>query len=1399
MATFSLTNADMNQISGKISKKPMLISKAELLSIGKDIKLVGFNISSALSVKNRSFSPRLLNWVEPYDVSGIDKSLFYTEVNSGLQVGDRVFIINGNYDSDLLIESDKYKKGRDGYKVLFIDKCKIVLDIDYTGILPWIDESIDDFIKVYYIRTDEEFIHANRQVTSRDGSFDYKFNPYQNNIGFIDQDYTSPSWCVNNEWGRSGGVTGTPGFYIKNGITQSWIDITTDLINTGTYSYISPSYYNNNRIKIMNGDFTYNSKEYKEGFVYKWDSINSEWVVDVEHFQPFITKNNFRRGNFKGNWNSGVFGKQNDQIEWEGIGSTWNSGTLLNTTWKQGTINSKYTLSESYFATFDNNGLPYQKLNASNNSGRGYNFIVNSDIESSTISNGSFINSCIGTQSTSSSSIVEDYILNNSSIYTNNVNKAYFNTCEFYNSFISNSELKNTRSTNTNFSNVKSVNSYFKSSVFNNSNYNCDNIVKILAYDEFNAAEAHSISSTFSVFDDIAQKIYKFYISESDFNRLKTGDKFYIKGLKINDNTKNVINFFDKKFKIGTWTEYVDEYDYSNNTFYKRGIGFSAFLSTPAENSYKFTSVYTSPSEFYTSAYGSTSSNSIYHSIDIWCFRRDKNDEYVFNLDFNTGSTASIDTSIIDPYNYGNIIDVSNAYIVDADFDSGIFENSDWNSGHNINYNNDLNISIPNDIGGIYNLSVDPIGNITSTSSYDSSFKETSELNIGDIVFLDSVDYTEDGINITRIPDAYKVLSGSNGVLQLQEITSTSSQVFGLTSGYFYTDKTQNRYNYLKTLKINKSKIKTGLFRRSYINQSLIQCDDYDALDIDYSNLNKVKNLVITDAIFSNRSNSLSNATYLYSSFIDGSDLWNNGIVQNSIWNGSTFSGGTIKESRWVDGSFTGGYFYSSKSFDSTPTVDYQFYSDNRIKSYYKDGTGSNDRYSWESGNFIDGQFYKSDWENGIFNGGRFWNSKFYEGVINGGILGNSNISITDTKIYNGTINYTTGDNATLTSNDTSYLGLSSSSVIWNNGVFNSGVIGSNISGSNSTVWNGGIFNGGEFTSFAKWKYGTFNGGKFTSGLGWTLSSSTVQTDYTWENGIFNGGEFGNAEGLTNSTWYTGEFNGGTFKGRVWNNGIFLYGDFTGSGATAIGGTACSNASSFVDSYSYSYYGHWRDGIFTDIKDKLIKDQKTSTILVKANSPEKRGEIGKFKNALWETGTFSHPNGEVNNSIWLDGTFEKGKFNVSSFNPYVKRDGSLTASFNFDDSTCFWENGDLTDSEFYISRWKNGNFIMGTAVGMIWENGVTNYMNAYNIFWENGLWRNGNWQGSHFDYNGSLSDYEQQILNRGASWSGTSSVHIWNMFNVIDTSGTKIATLTPSDIEITQSETEPIIIVPPEV
>ena len=107
----TLTNSSVVAVANTILTRPQLITRAELLNLGKDIRLVGYNpLLDLVSNSNKTFSSKLLNWTEPYDRRGSRKTLFYTEVNSELKVGDRVFIINGAYDSDLLIEKNIFFK-----------------------------------------------------------------------------------------------------------------------------------------------------------------------------------------------------------------------------------------------------------------------------------------------------------------------------------------------------------------------------------------------------------------------------------------------------------------------------------------------------------------------------------------------------------------------------------------------------------------------------------------------------------------------------------------------------------------------------------------------------------------------------------------------------------------------------------------------------------------------------------------------------------------------------------------------------------------------------------------------------------------------------------------------------------------------------------------------------------------------------------------------------------------------------------------------------------------------------------------------------------------------------------------------------------------------------------------
>lgn len=2043
-----------------IITKPFLVSDTEYKDLGLNINLVGYDsFSQVVDNTTQHISPRLLNWVEPYEVSGVRKTLFYTEVNTNFQVGDRVYILNGNYDNDSLIKKDKYKKGRDGYKILKVDQCKLVLDIDYTGALPYNDDSFDDYIKVYYIDDVESFVSANRQVTTRGGKFDYKFNYYQNNIAFIDKDLKGIEG-----WGLNGGVTKTPGFFVREG-KEGWSKISDELVYLGSFSVaLSPTYKNNGRMVIMDGSFVYNGIQFKEGFVYSWNvgPTSSAWQVDPGYSPAIITKSNFRNGTFNGKFNNGLYGTQQNKLNWTGKGN-WNGGSMVNTLWKSGTIDSKISITNTYKATFDEYGIPFQKSYTNNNNGFGFNFIFDSEIDTSLVNNGNFYNTTF--KSTAATfSVVEDHIMSVTHSFDNRIVKAYFDLCKFSHIQINGGELKNTRIFNSKLTNVKSINSYFEQSVLKDSTYVSDKIIKILGYDEWNMSEYMSLySGQFSTIRDVNSKIYKFYISKESFRRMKTEDAFYIKGLKVK-NSPNTLEFFDSKFRLTSWTEFYEDLNTTTSkaisgtdpySFYKRGYECSAFLSTPEENAYIINSSETlynqlgvTMSKYMTVLSGKNTKAA--YSIDIIVSRHD-----IYNKNQSIDTTSEWDAQNPKNFNYssdvivgttslpeflGNNIDITNAYILDSDFESGIIETSDWNSGHHINYNNDVVITSVTH-SGQYNLSIDDYNNhlIAKTNLVYNNPEKIGKnvISEGDIVFLNSVDYdttgmvtkvtllgtgssysttsdpvflvntkvdsltmsnvgtyyrtetniptsstngngsgltldlvareigavlaiaysapisnggsysmnlsspsvstttgpigsggaiatsmppsfgvltilTDDAVgtitgipasqngnqnatystfgppltaqassatnvgaifltgpltvsangvtsspsslgvgltlnyntsangsityleinspgsgygvgqvfeiegghatfsitsiskgeitsfsinnpgedylsgevldvikpfnpnfmfesgitasivvtsitvsnsdtkglsldlltgtgplqgqisNITinnpglyynegeiftindgkgnldalvridsvtgsvvRLNDTYKVLKNDRGILTLEDL-GTKNIVAGLTAkGIFYTTKAMNRWGYISKTKIDKTKIKSGLFKRPYITNSLIRDIDYDSTDINMVNYDKTKNLLISDALFSANSNILSSATYLYSNLVGGSDIWNDGIIYKSVINGMTFSKGTVRQSTWIDGNFTGGMFYNSKSFDAKPTIDRPNLLNDRVRSYYMTGlvgaTLSNNRYSWRNGKFTGGEFYKSDWENGVMDNGLFYYSKFYGGTVNGGKIGTKAVAAEDTRIYNGLINYTTVDNASVYSEDPSYSGLSRSNIVWMNGIFNNGIFGSNnndilgvtisnisyksvieslpiadfkitiatasvidtnpilgdfeidakvtikhtylgdliinlmspngkiinmkkryscggndnliqtiftsdsskpnieigtppysgefkfdalanqgvyydlnnkllpnipyiveentvpevldyknrppavvyegdrylvvatasdpswvytsqpASGnpwngfvgkiveksnnpafpwevyepkkndkiyvknrseylkyietpygntgynrynryniykgwvksyhSNSTkiseqlntnktttgtwtlmvmdcaaldsgfiedfelnfnyktsyiiksfkndaVWYDGIFNGGQFIDLGVWKTGTFNGGKFISTYGYKKSGnylfpSTNILEYSWQGGVFNGGEFGNESLLSNSTWFNGEFNGGVFKGKLWNNGVFTYGEFKGGAAVpAIGnGIKSLNAQTFIDSFKNEYYGVWRGGVVSDKKDSFVADKKLFTELKRATTPIKTGNVAKFTNMLWSSGTFNHPSGEMINSVWLNGLFKMGKFQSSAFNPYVTRN-SDQKEFIKDDS-CIWENGKLIDSEFHMSKWKYGHFISGTAVGMIWQNGISNYMNAYNIFWENGVWRNGNWYGSNFEYRGKVDDgFDKIIINRGIEWSGTSSCHIWNIFESdVDTTTSAVVTKIEKD------------------
>jgi hypothetical protein len=103
---------------------------------------------------------------------------------------------------------------------------------------------------------------------------------------------------------------------------------------------------------------------------------------------------------------------------------------------------------------------------------------------------------------------------------------------------------------------------------------------------------------------------------------------------------------------------------------------------------------------------------------------------------------------------------------------------------------------------------------------------------------------------------------------------------------------------------------------------------------------------------------------------------------------------------------------------------------------------------------------------------------------------------------------------------------------------------------------------------------------------------------FSWDNGTFNGVS-GNATIGENSTWKYGNFNGGRFQGRVWENGLFSAGEFIGSATFSARWNfwkyCTGNADKFKDGFKSDYYGLWRNGIVTNIKDPNYIDNKRIT------------------------------------------------------------------------------------------------------------------------------------------------------------------------------------------------------------
>lgn len=1322
-------------------------------------------------VSTKFYSSKLLNWVEPIEIAGKKKTVFYSELNTNINIGDRIFIVNGNYDSDNFISMNKYSKYTDGYRVLGRDGTRLVLDIEYTGVLPYNSENSDNYIRVQHIRSQREFDYINsikiglRSMTIRDDfgnnivltTASQVFSKFSGEIRALSSNVTNTTAILytksiiyatsaftgsTNPLSINNGVT-SAGYYIK--VNNDWINITTQFL-AGRLSIPNGNYNQNNSKIIIVGediyDTTISSDYFRQRNVYKFE--NSNWNIDVSAKQPFISKLNFRNGNFKGKHNDGIFGTNKTRNKWNG--GEWNSGILINTDWLEGTMNSKSTVGEkTYYSTIPTTGSrPIETIDFSNNKGFGYNIIEDTNFFKTKLVNGNFKNCNIGLPSTFSATDL--YFGDLSGSFETTIS-GKFELCNVDSVKSDNSNLFNCNVNNSNLSNSSLISSQFINTTAESCTISDKDSIKILAADLWSVKS----STTF-----LPRGILKLYISDSDLEKLDTGDAFYIK----RPNKEFFLNSLNDELKI----LFPIETKYILDTYFDSDFNdtITVSIKTRSDNRVKLFAVNSSNNfsdAFYENEndYASIDIESTkFGSYDIFSFltsQKVKNRNYILDL---------IDTTNVNQF-------FVNTQLSNTDFKSGYLNKSSWSDSCHVNYDHHKIRKSGQNLE-VYYFSTDAIRVELERNEYNPNIRLRGEdLNENDIVWLNSLkEYTTSG-EIKLIGGRYRVINIS--------ISNTKSVVLKSLDGYNFQPNSNFRVEnaeFSNSLSINKflmnnSTIVGGFFRGTGINNSNFTNKDFDNLDRNLT-LENIRKLRLVNLIFANTNNTINSGFIYKSHFVN--DIWNNGIAFNSIWNGGIFQNGVFNNSYWQNGIFNNGSFINSRELTLT-TQDYN------SQAVYK---------NWLNGVFNLGEFYNSIWINGTFSNGRFWSSEWYSGTWENGILGNNTVPYKETKM---SVN--------------AQISISGPKTIWLNGIVENALIGGLgiidwhngkfINGEmtadqiNLTTWINGDFLGGKITGLTVWKNGNFYKGKFLSTLGWNEHLPTIALPppfgkWGWENGIFYGGEFGSGSTQSNAVWFNGEFRGGIFMGRYWRNGIFTKGEFLGSLNSTIYSSSESESVDFAAVNSFSsnispYFGFWKDGVVSDIPQPTSLSANLRIETKRKSQIRSEDNRAVFKNMLWLGGTFSHKNAILQSSIWLNGNFYNGTFDSGIFNAFADR--QFTNNINnssFATSSSVWHDGKFDSTigtgSFYVSEWKKGTFEKGYMSGAIWRNGIWKYGTAENIYWENGIWRNGNWNGAPFgesDLNTTSTPFQvkpgrtKEIIKHIGLNLSSDSIYLINVFS----------------------------------
>jgi hypothetical protein len=640
--------------------------------------------------------------------------------------------MNGIYDSQKYIDIGKYAQNADGYTVLYTNNCQIVIDLAYTYSTTFTQsyytDNLDNYKKIYNITSQREFDYINQIfVDSYTYSDYYTYNRISkfeygltNNIIYSVNAFSGLTYGI----GKNDGISATNSFWARNGNT--WLNITTE--------FISGSFYGipyNGRIMIFGEDFNYNGTLLKQRNIYNYSNTTYNWYIDTLYKKPIISRLSFQGGSFHGVHNNGIFGNYKTNQVWDNNG-TWNSGFFVNSTWESGFMNSKSDgSSASYYAELVNNKVK-QHFDYSNNNGYGYNYILDSNINSGFINDGNVFNTNI-------TGIDDTYALSITSSNNITLNGGFYDFCDFKNVNINNSETLDSIISNSIINNSQIYNSQINNSIVINTKLNGSNVLNIISAD---------ISYYYSETNQ-NRGVLKLYISESDFLRLDLMDNFYITNIDKNFvlNSLSLSQKLLMPYELRYVIDSIFNPDFSDNLIIS--------LKTPFDNN---------------NLVDILISNNI-HVPNSNIFTDNINKNYSIDIDFGS---YLIDNINLNKNNVNNLF--SNAYISNGDINEGLVDNSEFVNYNNINYNTNIIA------GSSSNLAIYQIDSTKLSVKLNSSTEYSVDtLKIGNYVWLDSILFN----NIQDISGTYSIetidYSDSNIYLGL----SNSSIVSLLSTGTY--------------------------------------------------------------------------------------------------------------------------------------------------------------------------------------------------------------------------------------------------------------------------------------------------------------------------------------------------------------------------------------------------------------------------------------------------------------------------------------------------------------------------------------------------------------------------------------------------------------------------------------